>query len=67
MFVTNHVLSGVVIGRLLERRPVAAFVVGVGRISCWTWCLTGVVSCGLPTAKNCSFATQNGTVCWASS
>ena len=30
MFVTNHVLSGVVIGRLLERRPVAAFVVGVG-------------------------------------
>jgi hypothetical protein len=30
MFVTNHVLSGVVIGRLLERHPVAAFVVGVG-------------------------------------
>jgi len=30
MFVTNHVLSGVVIGRLLERRPVAAFFVGVG-------------------------------------
>jgi hypothetical protein len=30
MFVTNHVLSGVVIGRLLERRPLAAFVVGVG-------------------------------------
>lgn len=30
MFVTNHVLSGVVIGRLLERRPVTAFVVGVG-------------------------------------
>jgi hypothetical protein len=29
MFVTNHVLSGVVVGRLLERRPVAAFVVGV--------------------------------------
>ena len=29
MFATNHVLSGVVIGRLLERRPVAAFVVGV--------------------------------------
>ncbi len=29
MFVTNHVLSGVVIGRLLERHPVAAFVVGV--------------------------------------
>jgi hypothetical protein len=30
MFVTNHVLSGVVIGRLLERHPAAAFVVGVG-------------------------------------
>jgi hypothetical protein len=29
MFVTNHVLSGVVIGRALERRPVAAFVVGM--------------------------------------
>src|SRR5271167_4639291 len=30
MFVTNHVLSGVVIGRLLERHPVTAFAVGVG-------------------------------------
>ncbi len=30
MFVTNHVLSGVVIGRLLERHPVSAFVVGLG-------------------------------------
>ena len=30
MFVTNHVLSGVVIGRLLERHPMTAFVVGVG-------------------------------------
>ncbi len=30
MFVTNHVLSGVVVGRLFERHPVAAFVVGVG-------------------------------------
>ena len=30
MFVTNHVLSGVLIGRALERRPAAAFVVGVG-------------------------------------
>ena len=30
MFVTNHVLSGVVIGRYFERRPVTAFVVGVG-------------------------------------
>ena len=30
MFVTNHVLSGVVIGRLLKRHPVSAFVVGVG-------------------------------------
>ena len=30
MFVTNHVLSGVVIGRCLERRPVTAFVVGIG-------------------------------------
>ena len=30
MFVTNHVLSGVVIGRLFEKHPVAAFVAGVG-------------------------------------
>ncbi|HEX7460472.1 MAG TPA: hypothetical protein VF279_07560 [Acidimicrobiales bacterium] len=30
MFVTNHVLSGVVIGRALERSPAAAFVVGAG-------------------------------------
>ena len=30
MFVTNHVLSGVLIGRALEGRPVAAFVAGVG-------------------------------------
>ena len=30
MFVTNHVLSGVVIGRVLRRRPLTAFVVGVG-------------------------------------
>jgi hypothetical protein len=30
MFVTNHVLSGVVIGRILERHPITAFVVGVG-------------------------------------
>jgi hypothetical protein len=30
MFVTNHVLSGVMIGRLLQRRPVAALAVGVG-------------------------------------
>jgi hypothetical protein len=30
MFVTNHVLSGVLIGQALERRPLAAFVVGVG-------------------------------------
>jgi len=30
MFVTNHVLSGVLIGRTLRRRPVAAFIVGVG-------------------------------------
>ncbi|HMK62652.1 MAG TPA: hypothetical protein VEG62_08760 [Acidimicrobiales bacterium] len=29
MFVTNHVLSGVVIGRLLERRPISAFFVGL--------------------------------------
>lgn len=29
MFATNHVLSGVVIGRVLERHPVSAFVVGV--------------------------------------
>lgn len=30
MFVTNHVLSGIVIGRVLGRRPATAFVVGVG-------------------------------------
>jgi hypothetical protein len=30
MFVTNHVLSGVLVGRAMERRPVAAFLVGVG-------------------------------------
>jgi hypothetical protein len=30
MFVTNHVLSGVLIGRALEGRPVTAFAVGVG-------------------------------------
>ncbi len=30
VFVTNHVLSGVLIGRALEGRPVTAFVVGVG-------------------------------------
>ena len=30
MFVTNHVLSGVAIGRYFERRPVTAFVVGAG-------------------------------------
>ena len=29
MFVTNHVLSGALIGRTLQRRPVAAFAVGV--------------------------------------
>jgi len=30
MFVTNHVLSGVMIGRAFERHPVAAFLAGVG-------------------------------------
>jgi hypothetical protein len=30
MFVTNHVLSGAIIGRALRRRPVVAFVAGVG-------------------------------------
>jgi hypothetical protein len=30
MFVTNHVLSGAVVGQLLKRKPFAAFVVGVG-------------------------------------
>jgi hypothetical protein len=30
VFVTNHVLSGAVIGQMLKRRPAAAFVVGVG-------------------------------------
>ena len=29
MFVTNHVLAGALIGRALERRPVAAFAVGL--------------------------------------
>jgi hypothetical protein len=29
MFVTNHVLSGALIGRVLSRRPVAAFALGV--------------------------------------
>jgi hypothetical protein len=29
MFVTNHVLSGALIGRMLERRPLTAFAVGV--------------------------------------
>ena len=30
VFVTNHALSGVLIGRALERRPIAAFIVGLG-------------------------------------
>lgn len=30
MFVTNHVLSGVLIGRVASRRPAAAFALGVG-------------------------------------
>jgi len=30
VFVTNHALSGVLIGRALEGRPVTAFLVGVG-------------------------------------
>ena len=30
MFVTNHVLSGAVAGQMLKRKPVAAFLVGVG-------------------------------------
>jgi hypothetical protein len=30
MFVTNHVLSGAVVGQLLKRKPFTAFVVGVG-------------------------------------
>ena len=30
MFVTNHVLSGVLIGQTMKRRPAAAFVVGIG-------------------------------------
>jgi hypothetical protein len=30
VFVTNHALSGLVIGRALEGRPVAAFVAGAG-------------------------------------
>jgi len=30
MFVTNHVLSGVLVGRWLKQKPTTAFVVGVG-------------------------------------
>jgi hypothetical protein len=30
VFVTNHVLSGVIIGQALPRRPITAFLVGVG-------------------------------------
>ncbi len=30
MFVTNHVLSGVLIGQTMKGRPLAAFVAGVG-------------------------------------
>ena len=30
MFVTNHVLSGALIGQALKGRPVAAFVAGIG-------------------------------------
>jgi hypothetical protein len=30
VFVTNHVVSGVLIGRALESSPAAAFVVGIG-------------------------------------
>jgi hypothetical protein len=30
VFVTNHVLSGALVGRLLRRRPAAAFAVGLG-------------------------------------
>jgi hypothetical protein len=30
VFVTNHVLSGVIIGQALPRRPATAFLVGVG-------------------------------------
>jgi hypothetical protein len=30
VFVTNHVLSGVAIGRALQRKPVTAFFVGMG-------------------------------------
>jgi len=29
MFVTNHVLSGVIVGRLFRRRPLTAFAVGL--------------------------------------
>jgi hypothetical protein len=30
VFVTNHALSGALVGRLLKRRPAVAFVVGLG-------------------------------------
>ena len=30
MFVTNHVLSGVLVGRWLKQKPTTAFIVGVG-------------------------------------
>ena len=67
MFVTNHVLSGVVIGRLLERRPLAAFAVGVG--SHLALDMVPHWGCELRSAegKELLLATQNGMVCWASS
>ena len=43
MFVTNHVLSGVVIGRLLEGVRSRHSSSALGRTLRWTRCPTGVV------------------------
>ena len=66
MFVTNHVLSGVVIGRLLERHPVSAFVVGVGSHLALDMVPHWGCETRPRTAGSSSFATRSGMVCWAS-
>ena len=65
MFVTNHVLSGVVIGRLLEQRPVTAFAAGVGSHLVLDW--VPHWGCGRAPLKanSCFFGMRNETVCWA--
>jgi hypothetical protein len=67
MFVTNHVLSGIVIGRLLERHPVSAFLVGVGSHLALDMGPTGAVRRPRVLAGSHSFAMRNGMACWASS